>query len=113
MKEYVPNWATKHNNPRHLKYDKIKSQTTKYAMSLLRTLQISNNDVNSLLSNNFPLSWLPTLNRRKVSMENKNWKTNEVLLLHETLAVIAVQIVIHLQFYIVFKLIYYDRISFI
>ena len=56
MKEYVPNCATKHNNPRHLKYDKIKSQTTKYAMSLLRTLQISNNDVNSLLSNNFPLS---------------------------------------------------------
>ena len=73
-------------------------------MWIIFMLQVSNNkDANSLLSSNFPLPWLPTLNRPKVSVENKSWKTNKVLLWHKTLIVIVVQIVILLQFYVFIK----------
>lgn len=98
MKEYVPNWAAKHNDPRLLKYDKIKPQTTEQGMWLLCMLQVSNKDVTSLLNNNFLVSLLLTLNGLKVSVNNKSWQTNKVLSLHKTLIVIAVQIVILYSF---------------
>ena len=98
MKEYVPNWAAKHNDPRLLKHDKIKPQTTEQGMWLLCMLQVSNKDVTSLLNNNFLVSLLLTLNGLKVSVNNKSWQTNKVLSLHKTLIVIAVQIVILYSF---------------
>ena len=98
MKEYVPNWAAKHNDPRLLKYDKIKPHTTEQGMWLLCMLQVSNKDVTSLLNNNFLVSLLLTLNGLKVSVNNKSWQTNKVLSLHKIPIFIAVQIVILYSF---------------